>query len=475
MLRRGATARVSNDRVFAEIAIKQLSVLAREWGFYRKLLGSALARNVPSNAGCDTRQTQGEKMQARHSLVLASFFALFIAYLDRVNISVAAIAMQESLGWSETEKGLVLSSFFIGYMSAQIVGGVLADKYGGKKVLLWSLVAWSVFTILTPLAGSASFAMLILVRIGLGLGEAPLSPAVLSLFGRWIPETERSRAVAIYSSAAIAGTIVALLVTGFAVSRFGWQAVFYGFGGVGLVYAVWLARAVHERPQKHPRITPEERALLEDAVGAQPGGEIPWRQIWSLRPIWALLVTFFCTSWSLYVFMSWMPSYFASVHGLDISSAGIYTMAPWAVMFVMMNVAGWIADTLISRSWDITTVRKLMQSIGLLGSAMFLFITRTVTTPEMALLSLSGALGLLAFAYSGSAPNILDIAPRFGGVVFGVMNTLGTLPGIIGVATAGWLVDTTGSYDSVLLLAGVIGVVGALVYILMGSAKQLID
>jgi MFS family permease len=93
----------------------------------------------------------------------------------------------------------------------------------------------------------------------------------------------------------------------------------------------------------------------------------------------------------------------------------------------------------------------------------------------MALLSLSGALGLLAFAYSGSAPNILDIAPRFGGVVFGVMNTLGTLPGIIGVATAGWLVDTTGSYDSVLLLAGVIGVVGALVYILMGSAKQLID
>ena len=171
-----------------------------------------------------------------------------------------------------------------------------------------------------------------------------------------------------------------------------------------------------------------------------------------------------------------MPSYFASVHGLDISSAGVYTMAPWAVMFVMMNVAGWIADTPHrAKAGTSRLVSKLMQSIGLLGSAMFLFITRTVTTPEMALLSLSGALGLLAFAYSGSAPNILDIAPRFGGVVFGVMNTLGTLPGIIGVATAGWLVDTTGSYDSVLLLAGVIGVVGALVYILMGSAKQLID
>ena len=144
-------------------------------------------------------------------------------------------------------------------------------------------------------------------------------------------------------------------------------------------------------------------------------------------------------------------------------------------MFIMMNVAGWIADSLIARNWDITTVRKLMQSIGLLGSAVFLFVTRTVTTPDMALLSLSGALGLLAFAYSGSAPNVLDIAPRFGGVLFGVMNTLGTLPGIIGVATAGWLVDATGSYDSVLLLAGVVSVVGAMVYIFMGTAKQLID
>ena len=76
-----------------------------------------------------------------------------------------------------------------------------------------------------------------------------------------------------------------------------------------------------------------------------------------------------------------------------ISAAGVYTMAPWAVMFIMMNVAGWIADSLIARNWDITTVRKLMQSIGLLGSAFFLFVTRTVTTPDMALLSLSGALG----------------------------------------------------------------------------------
>ncbi len=420
--------------------------------------------------------TKNNGWQRRHTVVLASVVALFIAYIDRVNISVAAIAMQESLGWSETEKGFVLSSFFIGYMAAQIIGGILADKFGGKRVLGASLILWSIFTILTPIAASLSFAALIIVRIGLGLGEAPLSPAALSLFGKWVPETERSRAVALYSSAAIAGTLFALLATGILVTQFGWPSVFYVFGAIGLVYAIYWYTRIYETPSDHPNITAEEKELLkanEAPAGSKP--DIPWRKIASLPAIWALLVTFFCTSWSLYVFLSWMPSYFASVHSLNIMSAGIYTMAPWASMFIMMNVAGWIADKMIASGRDITFVRKLMQTIGLVGSATFLLITRYATTPELALLSLSGALGLLAFAYSGSAPNVLDIAPRFGGVVFGVMNTLGTLPGIVGVALTGWLVQTTGSYDSVLLVAAIISIVGAGVYLLFGSAKRLIE
>ena len=424
------------------------------------------AESLPSSKG----------WQRRHTVVGAAVLALFIAYIDRVNISVAAIAMQDSLGWSETQKGFVLSSFFIGYMAAQIIGGVLADKFGGKRVLGISLILWSIFTILTPIAASIAFPALIIARIGLGLGEAPLSPAALSLFGKWVPEAERSRAVALYSSAAILGTLFALLVTGWMVAQYGWPAVFYVFGAIGLVYAVFWYTRIYEAPSDHPDVSPQERALLkanEAPAGASP--KIPWGKLVSHPAVWALLVTYFCTSWSLYVFLSWMPSYFASVHSLNIMSAGLYTMAPWATMFVMMNVAGWIADKMIAQGKDLTFVRKLMQTIGLVGSGFFLYLTRYATTPEMALLSLSGALGLLAFAYSGAAPNVLDIAPRFGGVLFGIMNTLGTLPGIIGVALTGWIVDTTGSYDSVLLVAAVISIVGAGAYIMFGTAKKLIE
>ena len=418
---------------------------------------------------------RGVFSQKRYTLVCASMLALLIAYIDRVNISVAAIAMQESLGWSETEKGLVLSSFFIGYMAAQIVGGVLADRFGGKRVLGVSLVLWSAFTALTPVAASTSFALLIVARIGLGLGEAPLSPAALNLFGKWVPEEERSRAVAFYSSAAILGTLFALLVTGWMVALFGWPSVFYWFGALGLIYAVFWFTRVFETPEDHPRISSEERELLASNRPPQDAGvKIPWRELLSSPAVWALFVTFFCTSWSLYVFLSWMPSYFASVHGLNITSAGIYTMVPWASMFVMMNVAGWIADRMISRGSDLTFVRKLMQTIGLVGSGTFLYVTRFAASPEIAIASLSAALGLLAFAYSGSAPNVLDIAPRFGGVLFGIMNTLGTLPGIVGVALTGWIVETTGSYDTVLAVAAVISAVGAAAFLVFGSAKKLV-
>ena len=351
----------------------------------------------------------------------------------------------------------------------------MADRFGGKRVLGVSLVLWSAFTALTPVAASISFALLIVARIGLGLGEAPLSPAALNLFGKWVPEEERSRAVAFYSSAAILGTLFALLVTGWMVTLFGWPSVFYWFGALGLIYAVFWFTRVFETPDDHPRISSEERELLASNRPPQDAGvKIPWRELLSSPAVWALFVTFFCTSWSLYVFLSWMPSYFASVHGLNITSAGIYTMVPWASMFVMMNVAGWIADRMISRGSNLTLVRKLMQTIGLVGSGTFLYVTRFAASPEIAIASLSAALGLLAFAYSGSAPNVLDIAPRFGGVLFGIMNTLGTLPGIVGVALTGWIVETTGSYDAVLAVAAVISAVGAAAFLVFGSAKKLV-
>ncbi len=174
----------------------------------------------------------------RYVLVALCFIATFICYMDRVNISVAVIALQQEFGWSNTVKGFVLSSFFVGYLVMQVPAGIIANKLGGKIVLGFAVVWWSVFTMLTPAAASLSLIALIIVRIALGLGEAATFPAVFSLYKNWVPAKERSRAVTLTLSGAHLGTLAALLLTGWVVDTFGWPMVFYLFGPLGFFWAI---------------------------------------------------------------------------------------------------------------------------------------------------------------------------------------------------------------------------------------------
>jgi MFS transporter, ACS family, solute carrier family 17 (sodium-dependent inorganic phosphate cotransporter), other len=412
----------------------------------------------------------------RYTLISLCFCAAFICYIDRVNISVAILAMQDRFGWSETEKGFILASFFVGYMIFQVPSGYFANRFGGKRVLGGAVIWWSLCTILTPIAAAASFPVLIAARIAMGMGEATMFPGAYSLFGRWVPQSERARAVALLLSGIPLGTLFALSVSGWIILRWGWEAVFYLFGAAGAIWAlVWFSLA-HDGPQSHPRISPEERQLLQENGARRPEAtRVPWKKLLSMPPVWALVVNHFCSNWNLYLLLTWLPSYFRNVQGLSIAKAGIFSAAPWLTMFLMTNVAAWIADTMVRRGATVTFVRKLMQSIGLLGSSAFLLLAIEAASPSEALLLMCGALGTLAFTWSGYAPNHLDIAPRYADVLMGLTNTAGTIPGIVGVAVTGWLVDTTGSYSSAFILAASVSAFGALVWIAFGTGKRLVD
>src|SRR5947209_865220 len=200
-------------------------------------------------------------MPRRHVVVGMAFLATVIGYTDRVNISVAAVAMKEQLGWSQTQKGLVLSAFFVGYMLFMFASGWLATRFGGKLVLALSVLAWSIVTLLTPVAAQMSLATLFAARVAIGIGEAGLFPATYDLFGRWLPASERSRAVARMLSGIPVGTVVGVMATGWIVTRFGWPMAFYGFGALGLVWVVAFQRQVTNDPASDPRVDAEERAL----------------------------------------------------------------------------------------------------------------------------------------------------------------------------------------------------------------------
>jgi MFS transporter, ACS family, solute carrier family 17 (sodium-dependent inorganic phosphate cotransporter), other len=179
---------------------------------------------------------------AYYPVVLLLCAAVFISYIDRTNISVGSIAMQAQLGWNETQKGLVLSSFFVGYILMMLAGATLANRYGGRIVLAIAVTWWSLCTVLTPPAALASLSTLIMARIALGLGEAAVFPAAFNMIGCQVPPLLRSRAVALLTGSLYLGTMFALPVSGWLVRTYDWPMPFYIFGVAGFVWvAVWFA------------------------------------------------------------------------------------------------------------------------------------------------------------------------------------------------------------------------------------------
>ncbi len=416
-------------------------------------------------------------MAKRHILVLMCFAAVFVCYIDRVNISVAIIPMAEHFGWSSTEKGFVLSSFFIGYLLGQVPSGWMSNRFGGRLTLGIALLMWSAFTIVTPIAAAVSFTALIFARIAMGLGEAATFPAIYNLFSKWVPRQERSRSVTLALGGIPVGMVLGLAISGVLVARFGWESIFYVFGAVGIVYAIFWFAVIKDSPAQDSKTSEAERAHI--SAGLSPSqlerSPLPVTRLLKATPFWALLFNHFCSNWILYVLLAWLPSYFRDVQGMSLSSAGLASAAPWLSMFVMSNLGAWLADRMIARGTAVTTVRKIMQVSGLIGASAFMLLITLPSSPTEAVALMCGALGALGLTWAGYAPNHLEIAPRHADILMGITNTAGTLPGIIGVAIAGWLLDTTGSYVSVFLLGAGISTAGALVWVLFSSSDPIIE
>jgi ACS family sodium-dependent inorganic phosphate cotransporter len=403
---------------------------------------------------------------AWYTVVLLCSAAVFIAYIDRTNISVASIAMKEQFHWTETTKGYVLSSFFIGYLVLQVASGTLANKFGGKIVLGVAVLWWSLFTIVTPPAALFSFSALIAARIALGLGEAAVFPASINMIGRWVPPAKRSRAVAICISGLSLGTVVSLPLTGALVKSQGWPAPFYVFGVVGLVWAViWFMRVS------------SGRATFADGDTQKPAPSvnIPYLRIARTPAVWAIFACHFANNWLLYLLLAWLPSYFKSTFGVSLTNAGLLSAAPWLCTFVTANISGVAADRMLAAGRSAGFTRKLLQTLGTGGSACFLLLLPHVTSAGTGVVVMCCASGMLGLCQAGFAANGFDIAPRYADVIWGMSNTFGTIPGIVGVAITGWLVDRTGSYNTPFLVSAGLAFAATAIYLWLGSGEREIE
>ena len=414
--------------------------------------------------------------KTRYSVILMCFAATFVCYIDRVNISVAIIPMAEEFKWDLETQGIILSSFYVGYLIMQVMGGFLADRFGGKVVLGLGVLIWSFFPIATPWAAFSGMIGLLAARIGMGLGEAVTFPSVYSLITRWFPVHEKAKAVAFNASGIPIGTVFALVVTPIIVSELGWEWAFYLFGLVGVVwYAAWHL-VVTNTPAEHPRIAAAEMQFIAANAPATGTVEIPpMRQFLRNKALWAIIVAHFCNNWTLYVILSWLPKFVNDGLGVAFASVGLIAMLPHLTSFLCLNIAGNIADRLIQRGLSVTFVRKLMQSIGFGGLAICLLLITTVDDvwSAIGLLCLGKLFG--AAGIGGHSVNHMDIGPRYAGTLMGITNTFATLPGIVAVYITGYILQVSGSWDLVFISTAGVTLFGMVFYLIFGSGERQFD
>jgi ACS family D-galactonate transporter-like MFS transporter len=399
-------------------------------------------------------------LKIRHLILFVLCLMYFVAYVDRVNISVAGPAMRKDLGLTPIELGLIFSAFAYPYAAMQIAGGWASDRFGPRRVLVALSVLWAAATILTGL--SWSVASLVVCRVLVGIGEGGAFPTATRAFTWWLPARERGFAQGItHSFARLGGAITPPIVLAIVV-RYGWRESFIVLGAASLIWtAVWLA-SFRDTPEEHPWMTEVELAEIR-AGGESPRGaraSTPWRQI--AGRMWLVTVVDFCYGWSLWVFLTWLPSYLSDSRGFNLDQMALVTMLPLLAGVVGDTLGGVISDAIFRRTGNLRLARRTLLVLGLGGA--FAFIVPAIVTG-----SALGAVCLLAVAFFfleltnavlWTLP--IDIAGQFAGTAGGMMNTGFGIAGMISPIVFGVLIQRTGRYELPLFISAALLLVGAL-------------
>ncbi|WPT18045.1 Putative anion transporter 4 [Picochlorum sp. SENEW3] len=406
--------------------------------------------------------------------VIPSALAMMLCNVDRICLSVAILPLAADLGWAEGVQGIVQSAFLWGYVSTQLVGGTLADRFGGKTVMGWGMLFFSASSMLlplfaiTPLTQSLGivFPAVLLSRFLVGLGEGVALPSANNLMARNISLAKRASAFGGMFTGFHSGNLVGLLASPILLEMYGWRSVFYVFGLLGLpLFLLWNAVV----PDKH-----NEQQSRGNAVSAAEETREPasFATMLQTKAVWAIITANIVNHWGYFMYLNWMPTYFYKVLGMNLRASSFMSFVPWLVMAFGSVSAGYLCDYLVnSARWNRTRVRKMIQTVAFLGPVPALLALATGSlSPGQALVAMTLALGLTSVGQFTA--NISEVAPNDAGRLFGLSNTFGCFSGIAGVSIAGFLVEKTGSFETIFLTTAVLNCIGTLVWQLFASAER---
>ena len=381
------------------------------------------------------------------------WLSVFLNYIDRSNLSIAAPLLKGELGLSASKLGVLLSAFFWTYACLQIPAGWLVDHFEVKWIFAGGFLIWSAATAVTGILHT--FAALLAVRIILGVGESVAYPSYSKIIANHFPEGRRGLANAIVASGLCFGPSFGMLFGGTLMGRWGWRPFFVTLGLVSLLWlgpwSVWM-----------PRLKPPNDSDNDNDHDRKTGPGLPeivWRRSWA-----GTALGLFCNNYFNYFLLTWLPFYLVRERGYSMTGMAKVGGAMLLTAAISAVICGKLSDRWILAGATNTKVRKGFMVVGNLTAGAFL-VAAVVAPREL-------SVGLLMVAGAGfgmAASNIWAITqilagPHTAGRWSGAQNCVGNLSGAVAPAITGVLVDHTGHFLWPFVITGMVAWLGAAVW-----------
>jgi ACS family glucarate transporter-like MFS transporter len=390
------------------------------------------------------------------------------SYLSRVNVSVAGPLVMQEFGLTQAQMGRVFSAFLLGYALFMIPAGVVADRFGPRRLLELAAWWWVVVTVLQALVGRTAFAAggssallaLLALRFLLGIGQAPTFPAAARAVSCWIPPGSQGRANGLVIAAIAVGSAIAPPLVSWAMLRWGWRIALVVSAVPALATAVaWRVAGTRIPSSAEPR--------SEAAGGAGASGSLHSRSFVLLTLSYAL------QGYVGYIFVFWFYLYLVQERHFDLLSGALWSSLPWLLSIVSIPLGGWISDRIVARR-GLAFGRRAVPLVGLTLAGVFLSLGARTTNGYMAAVYLALSTALVLSVEGPFWATMMEIAGGLSGAGGGIMNAGSNVGGLISPALTPVLAESIG-WENALHVAAVLSVVAALLWLGIRPTEDRVD
>jgi sugar phosphate permease len=371
-----------------------------------------------------------------------------ITYLDRVSLASTALQIRAEYGFSKVTMGVIFSAFIWSYALFQVPGGWLGDRFGPRKVLSVIMAYRTLIAGMT--AAALGFKSLWGIRFLLGVGEAGAFPTATRAMQMWFPRDERGFVQGVSHAASRLGAAIGPPLAVAIMIHYGWRSVFYVIGVLSLMWSVLYLLAYRNMPEENERVSRAELARIRGVdekgeikqANIQKRPKVPWGVLLKHSNMWAVMCAYAAYIYSLWFFLSWLPSYLVEYRKYTLIKMGFFASMPLLAGVVGDTFGGWLTDKLLVKTNNLRFARRSVAIVAMLGCGASMLLAALAAKPNTAVYCLTGAMFFLEMTIGPAWAVPMDIGGEFSGTVSGMMNMGGQIvgalsPTIFGILVAG--------------------------------------